>query len=107
MVVLNGCARFAPGEVARLGPAMQRWAETVRAKPGCLSYAISVDIEDENVMHVTERWADMEAVDAHMADLGELVEGLAGAQMSWIELTAYEVASQRPLMGEGVLPAEG
>jgi quinol monooxygenase YgiN len=102
MIILNGSARFAPGEVQRLRPAMRRWAETVRGRPGCLSYHISVDVEDGDIMHVAERWTDMAAVDVHMADLGVLVDGLAGAEMSWLELTAYGVASERSLMSEGI-----
>ncbi len=98
MIILLGSARFAPGEARRLRPAMVRWAQTVRERDGCLEYQMNQDLEDEDLLHVAERWRDDEAVDAHMADLAILVEELAGADMEWLDLRAYSVSGSRVLM---------
>jgi len=104
VVILLGSARFGPGEATRLRPAMARWAGTVRARDGCLEYQMNQDMEDEDLLHVAERWRDDAAVDAHMTDLGVLVEELAGAKMEWLDLRAYSVAGSRVLMSQ--VPAE-
>jgi quinol monooxygenase YgiN len=98
MVILLGSARFAPGEAIRLRPAMNRWAQEVRGRDGCLEYQMNQDMEDENLLHVSERWRDAQAVDVHMADLSPLLDALAGAQMEWLDLRAYSVSESRVLL---------
>jgi len=100
MIILLGSARFAPGEARRLRPAMSRWAQTVRQRDGCLEYQMNQDVEDEDLLHVSERWRDEAAVDAHMADLAVLIEELAGADMEWLDLRAYTVSGSRVLMAQ-------
>jgi hypothetical protein len=68
---------------------MVRWAQTVRTRDGCLEYQMNQDMEDEDLLHVAERWRDEAAVDAHMDDLRVLMEGLEGATMEWLDLRAY------------------
>jgi quinol monooxygenase YgiN len=83
---------------------MNAWARAVRARDGCLEYQMNQDMEDENLLHVSERWRDDEAVDAHMADLSPLIEALAGARMEWLDLRAYSVSECRVLLTQ--LPEE-
>jgi quinol monooxygenase YgiN len=98
MIILLGSARFGPGEAERLRPAMIRWAQTVRTRDGCLDYQMTQDMEDPDLLHVAERWRDDAAVDAHMKDLTELMHSLAGADMQWLDLRAYNSESSRLLM---------
>jgi quinol monooxygenase YgiN len=98
MIILLGSARFEPGEAERLRPAMIRWAETVRSRDGCLEYQMNQDVEDPDLLHVAERWRDQAAVDAHIADLGVLMEGLEGARMEWLDLRAYTTTGSRLLL---------
>lgn len=50
-------ARAAIAEVARVS----------RAEPGCLSYAVAVDLENAAVTRVSELWASVEQHRHHMA----------------------------------------
>jgi quinol monooxygenase YgiN len=100
MIILLGSARFGPGEARRLQPAMARWAQTVRGRDGCLEYQMNQDMEDEDLLHVCERWRDDAAVNAHMSDLEVLIEELAGARMEWLDLRAYSVSGSRVLMSQ-------
>jgi quinol monooxygenase YgiN len=35
-------------------------------RPGCDHYALSVDIDDPNLIHVSERWRDQAALGTHL-----------------------------------------
>lgn len=95
MIILIGSARFGPGKAERLRPAMIRWAQTVRTRDGCLEYQMNQDMEDQDLLHVAERWRDEAAVQAHMDDLTVLMEGLEGAHMEWLDLRAYTSTGSR------------
>ena len=100
MIIVVGQARFGEGEIERLRGALNGWIEQVRQEPGCLSYSYAVDLGDPNLLHVIESWADEAALDAHMADLGGLMDALAGAQMLSLSAKAYDGKYVKTLMGE-------
>ena len=37
-----------------------------RAEDGCLHYSYAVDLDDPNLLHISEQWRDEAAVNAHM-----------------------------------------
>ncbi len=100
MIIVLGQARFAPGEIERLGDQMNRWIAEVRGRPGCLSYCYAVDLGDPDLLHVIETWRDMDAVDTHMTNMGGIMEILAGAQMLSLSVKAYDGTYVKTLMGE-------
>lgn len=100
MIIVTGEARFAPGEIERLQGALQAWIEVVRGRDGCQSYSYAVDLADPDLLHVVETWRDEAAIDAHMADMGGLMAGLAGARMLSLSVKAYEASYLKTLMGE-------
>lgn len=67
MIIIQGHARFAPGTATAHLDAMRTMVEATRAEDGCLLYAFAFDAVDPDLMHITERWRDQAAVDAHGA----------------------------------------
>ena len=67
MIIIQGHARFAPGTATAHLAAMRTMVEATRAEDGCELYAFAFDATDPDLMHITERWRDQAAVDAHGA----------------------------------------
>ena len=99
MIIVVGHARFAAGEIERLREPFSDWVGQVRQRDGCILHEYSVDLADPDLLHVTEIWRDEAAVDAHMADMGDLMNALAGAKLHSIKVDAYEGAYLKSLMG--------
>jgi quinol monooxygenase YgiN len=67
MIIVQGHARFAPGTIAVHHDALIAMVTATRAEDGCDLYAFAFDALDPDCMHITERWRDQAALDAHMA----------------------------------------
>ena len=100
MMIVMGTARFAAGEIDRLQSPLAAWVAHVRKRDGCISYNYARDLNDPDLLHVVEQWRDDAAIDAHMSDMGQLMNALAGAKMEALNVRAYEADYKRTLMGE-------
>jgi quinol monooxygenase YgiN len=97
MIIVQGHARFAPGTAASHIDAMRTMVETTRIEEGCLLYAFAFDAIDSDVMHITERWTDADALaahskSAHMRDFGKAIAAAAP-----LELTFDRYETQGPM----------
>jgi len=100
MIIVTGTARFAAGEIDRLQPQLAAYVEDVRGRDGCIAYSYARDINDPDVLNIIEQWRDDAAIDAHMSDMGALMDALAGAKMEALSVKAYSAEYQRTLMGD-------
>ena len=100
MMIVTGTARFAPGEIDRLQPALAAFVAEVRQRDGCIASCYARDINDPDMLNIIEKWRDEAAIDAHMSDLGGLMNALGGAKMEGLSVKAYEAEYRRTLMGE-------
>lgn len=100
MIIVTGEARFADGEIERLRGPLNAWVEEVRGRDGCLAYCYGVDLADPNLLHLTEKWRDLAAIEAHMAAMDNVMALLAGANMVSLNVHAYDARFTRTLMGE-------
>jgi quinol monooxygenase YgiN len=80
----RAAARAAIAEVARLS----------RAEPGCLSYAVAVDLEDPAVTRVSELWAGVEQHREHMAQphVAAFFAAIRGLRVARRVFRAFEIA---------------
>lgn len=101
MVVVMGTARFGEGELARMRDAMRAQLKATRAEEGCLHYSFAVDVLDENLMHIAERWRDQAAIDAHFRSphMAAFNAALASARVSEVSVKAWDGNGERTLMG--------
>lgn len=76
--------------------AMQR---DTRAEEGNISYTFAADLEDPNVFHLFEEWADQQSLTDHFATphMATFVEALGAVIDGDMPTTKYEVASHGPL----------
>ena len=60
-----GTVRVPEGALDRARPAMAAMLAASRAEDGCLAYSYAQDVMDACVIHVSERWRDRVALEAH------------------------------------------
>ena len=101
MIIVTGTARFGAGKLAGLGDALARNIAATRAEAGCLAYSYGVDVLEPDLLHISEQWESMEAIDAHMAapHMAELM-GAIGPAIEAVSVKAYEARHVRNVLGE-------
>ena len=101
MIIVSGTVRFGDGEIERLRGAMTRNVEATRAEAGCEHYAYAVDVSDPNLLHVSERWSDDAAIEAHMgsAHMGEFMSLIGASKVEAISIDAWEATWLRKVLG--------
>ena len=65
MLVIVGTFRVLPTSLDAARPAMRAMIEASRAEDGCIGYDYAEDMLAPGLIHVTERWRDRAALDAH------------------------------------------
>jgi quinol monooxygenase YgiN len=64
-IILTGTIRIPAGSLDRVRPAMAAMVAASRAEPGCLVYHYAEDVLEPGLIHVIERWSDLETLAAH------------------------------------------
>lgn len=65
MILVMGTFRLPAASFEAAAPLMRKVIEATRAEDGCLAYAYSHDVLDPELIHVSEKWRDRAALDAH------------------------------------------
>ena len=101
MIVVVGEVRFGTGEIERIKADLARAIAATRAEDGCEHYSYAVDLAEPDLLHVSERWRDMPALDAHMAapHMAELGAVLHAARIEAISVKAYDAKYIKTLLG--------
>lgn len=102
MIIVQGHARFAPGTIAAHQAALAAMVAATRAEDGCELYAFAFDAVDPDVMHITERWRDQAALDAHAASgdaatphMAEFRKTLASVAPLELHVGFYDATEQK------------
>jgi len=103
MVIVQGTFRVAPDDrVAFLAQSVANMAAS-RAEPGCIEYVMAADPLESDRVVLSERWASIEDLDAHLQRAGQRrsTDGDSASVTPVAvlnrEIAIYEVASVRPL----------
>ncbi|MFD1612988.1 putative quinol monooxygenase [Sphingomonas tabacisoli] len=101
MIIVEGQARLAAGELERLKDAMRAQVEASRAEPGCLEYSYSADVLDPDVMRIIEKWESQEALERHFKAPHMAVFNAAfrAATVLSIKVDAWSAEHSRTLLG--------
>lgn len=99
---MTGTTRFGEGEIARLRGAMAANIEATRAEEGCDHYSYGVDVSDPNLLHISERWRDEAAIDAHMqaGHMQRFKAELGQAKIEALNVKMYRADFAGTLLGE-------
>lgn len=101
MIIVTGTVRFGDGEIERLRGDLARNIEATRREAGCDHYAYGVDLGDPNLLHVSERWRDEAAMNAHMTTphMAALMAVLGGATIEGMSIKAYRADYLKTVLG--------
>jgi quinol monooxygenase YgiN len=66
VIIIMGTLKLAPNGTERLRSAIAAMVPATRAEPGCDHYALAADIDDPDLLHVSERWRDQAALGLHL-----------------------------------------
>jgi quinol monooxygenase YgiN len=102
MIIVTGTARFGEGEIDRLRSDFETNIAATRGEPGCDHYAYAVDVSDPNLLHISERWSDEAAIEAHMAapHMATFMAILGKAKVEALSVKMYRADYLKTLLGE-------
>jgi quinol monooxygenase YgiN len=67
MVVVNGIVTTTQADISALRDAIATMEKASREEAGCIDYTFSVEVNDPDVLRITEKWDKVESLMAHMA----------------------------------------
>lgn len=99
MLIIMGTVRIPDGAIDTVRPAMERMLAASRAEDGCFTYNYAQDVLDPCVIHVSERWRDRAALDAHFqtAHMAEWRAAFGGLGIHGRDLALYESDDGAPI----------
>ena len=99
MLVIAGRIRLDPAKREAAIAAARELMRDTRVEPGCVSYTLSADVEDEAVFHIFEEWKSAEALAAHFGapHMARFQAAAAGFGVKGMKLQRYEIASISPM----------
>ncbi len=100
MIVIQGWVRVHEDDRPALRREARTLVEETRKERGNLAYAFAEDFNDPGLFHIIERWADEEAVGAHMLSpaLVAFLPKLAEMRDVHVRIARYEAPEERVLM---------
>lgn len=99
MILVIGTFRLPASSFEAAGPLMASVIAATRAEDGCLTYAYARDVLDAGLVHVTEKWRDRAALEAHFQTphMAALLEGLKALAVSDFDFRTFESDEGTPL----------
>lgn len=100
MIIVEGWIKLAEDEMTRIKTsAMHAVRETLK-EDGCLHYSMALDVSDKNIIRISERWRDEQALATHftaphMADFAKLLNTV---KREGADVRAYSSEEVRRLM---------
>lgn len=98
MIVVNAVVTSTPEDIAALQEAIDIMEVASRAESGCDDYTFSVELNNNSVMRITEKWHNLEALMAHMQTphMAEFQKTMGTHPPVSMELKFYEVKEIQP-----------
>jgi quinol monooxygenase YgiN len=99
VILVTGSIDVDPAQRDTFVAAAQAVQSATRDEAGCEHYAFAADLDDPGKFHVTERWADDDAMNTHMASahMAEFL-GAIGPVVRGAGLTKWTGATGEKLM---------
>lgn len=98
MIVVNAIIRASEATIAATKDAIATMEAASQAEEGCYDYTFSVELNNPNVMRITERWENMAALEAHFATphMAAFQAALGANPPESVEAKFYEVTEVPP-----------
>lgn len=98
MIVVNGKVRTTREDIAALTHAISAMEAASRSEQGCLDYTFSIELNDPEVIRITEKWDSLEALKAHFATphMAEFQSSMGAHPPVSMDVNFYEVEEIHP-----------
>ena len=92
MILVAVEVKVKSGDAAQARDAIAKMEEATRKEAGCITYAFSVDINDDTTIRVIERWKSLDDIRSHMASphMAEFNRAMGALRPSGLDVKAYE-----------------
>jgi len=96
MIVVVVEVKVESGAATQAKDAIAKMEAATRVEAGCLTYAFSVDVNDDTTIRVIERWNSPEDIKAHLASphMAEFNQAMMAIRPKGLDVKAYEVARE-------------
>jgi quinol monooxygenase YgiN len=101
MIIVEGWVRMDSAHLESLrAAAVDMMRATRESEPGCLDYAIAIDLAEPNLLRIVERWTDEAALSAHFATphMAAFNQAMAGAAIQRASVKVYNAQEVRTVM---------
>ncbi len=98
MIVVNVAVESNEADIAALKSAIATMEKASRAEEGCDDYTFSIELNNPNMIRITERWHSMEALQAHFqtAHMAEFRSAMAEHPPKTRQMYFYEASEVSP-----------
>ena len=98
MIVVNAIIEASAASIAAMQEAIATMEAASRAEPGCHDYTFSVELNNPDVLRITEKWENMEALAAHfsMPHMADFQAAMAANPPRNVTATFYEATEVQP-----------
>ncbi len=100
MLLIEGWLKLGTGEFAKMKDGAQAMVAATLAEDGCLHYSFAQDVADPDLIRISERWRDQEALAAHSASahMAEFQKAMGAAKVEGADLRLYNAEELRKIM---------
>jgi quinol monooxygenase YgiN len=98
MIVVNAIVTSTQEDIVALQSAISTMEAASREEPGCLDYTFSVELNNPNVLRITEKWQSLDDLKAHFATphMAEFQSTMGGNPPASLDVCFYEAEEIQP-----------
>lgn len=98
MIVVNAIIKATAANIDAMREAIATMEAASRAEAGCQDYTFSVELNNPNVLRITEKWDSMDDLAAHfgMPHMADFQAAMAANPPESVEAKFYEVTEVGP-----------
>lgn len=98
MIVVNAIVKSTAENIRALQDAINTMEIASRAEAGCQDYTFSVELNDPDVLRITEKWNSVEDLKAHFEEphMAAFQQAMADYPPASMDLKFYEVEEIQP-----------
>ena len=100
MLIIEGWLRLGPSEFAKLKGAASTMVAVTRTEAGCIHYAFAQDIDEPDLIRISEKWEGQAALDAHFASphMASFNQAMSGLAQLGADIRLYSAEELRKLI---------
>ena len=100
MLIIEGWLQLGPGEFAKMKDAASAMVAATRTEAGCIHYAFALDIDEPDLIRISEKWVDQAALDAHFASphMASFNQSMSGLERLGGDIRLFSAEELRKLI---------